>query len=202
MNQTAPPVSFYFDLGSPFAYLAGERMGEVMPEPTHWQPVSLGALFKLTGRSSWALSTPERRQAGMAEVERRALSYGLPPLRWPDPWPGNYLMAMRAAAFAQRAGQGREFATRAFRNAFQEGHDLSLPVRVLEAAGDAGLDPREVDRATRDPEIKLALRESTDAARQLGVFGVPTLAIENELFWGDDRLEAAVAHLRQNGPEQ
>jgi 2-hydroxychromene-2-carboxylate isomerase len=188
-----PRATFYFDLGSPFAYLAAERVYEVVPAPIHWQPVSLGALFKLTGRSSWALGDPERRQEGMAEVERRALLYGLPPIRWPDPWPGNYLMAMRAATFAQSTRHAREFVTHAFHSAFQEGHDLSVPARVLEAAGSAGLDPREVDEAIRDPEIKLALREATDAAHQLGVFGVPTLAIDGELFWGNDRLEDAAA---------
>jgi 2-hydroxychromene-2-carboxylate isomerase len=190
-----PQTTFYFDLGSPFAYLAAERLRDVLPEPVQWQPVSLGALFKLTDRSSWALGDSERRQAGMAEVEHRAQQYGLPPLRWPDPWPGNYLMAMRATTFAYRAGRGREFTTHAFRSAFQHGHDLSIPAHVLGAARDAGLDPREVEQATRDPDIKLALREATDAAQHLGVFGVPTIAAEGELFWGDDRLHAAAAHL-------
>ncbi len=214
-------ATFYFDLGSPFAYLSAERVDEVLAEPTdgalgesahgalakptdeapadavRWQPVSLGALFKLNGRSSWGLGEAEHRQSGMAEVERRASLYGLPSVRWPDPWPGNYLTAMRAATFACRAGRGREFALCALRNAFQEGQDLSIPERVLESAHDAGLDPREVERATQDPEIKLALREATDAAHGLGVFGVPTVAIDGELFWGDDRLVDAAAQLER-----
>jgi 2-hydroxychromene-2-carboxylate isomerase len=189
-------ASFYFDLGSPFAYLAAERLHEVLPEPLRWQPVSLGGIFKLTGRSSWSLGDPERRRTGMAEVERRALSYGLSPVRWPEPWPGNYLTAMRAAIFADIKGVGREFALQAFRSAFQKGHDLSIPERVFEAARDAGLDPREVEEATRDPEIKLALREATDAAHELGVFGVPTIAVGDELFWGDDRLSDAAALIK------
>jgi 2-hydroxychromene-2-carboxylate isomerase len=184
---------FYFDLGSPYAYLAAERLGEVLPEPVRWQPVSLGGIFKLTGRSSWSLGDPERRVGGMGEVERRALSYGLPPVRWPDPWPGNYLMAMRAATFADVKGVGREFALRAFRGAFQHGHDLGVPERVFEAARDTGLDPREVEDATGDPEIKLALRGATDAAHELGVFGVPTVSVGDELFWGEDRLADAAA---------
>ena len=195
-----PQATFYFDLGSPFAYLAAERLHEVLPEPVRWQPLSLGALFKLTGRSSWSLGDPERRRAGVAEVERRARLYGLPPLRWPDPWPGNYLMAMRAATFAYGAGCGREFTTHAFRSAFQAGHDLSIPAHVLQAAHDAGLDPRAVEQATEAPEIKLALRDATNAAQRLGVSGVPTIAIDGELFWGDDRLQDAAAQLAQAGP--
>lgn len=196
-----PKTAFYFDLGSPFAYLAAERLQDVLGEQVQWQPVSLGALFKLTGRSSWSLGDPARRQAGMAEVERRARVYGLPPVRWPDPWPGNYLMAMRAATFAYRTGQGHEFAMQAFRGAFQEGSDLSLPAEVLRAAAHAGLDPRAVEEATDDPSVKLALRNATDTAHRLGVFGVPTIEIDGELFWGDDRLDAAAAHLQANRTE-
>lgn len=191
-----PKTAFYFDLGSPFAYLAAERLQDVLGEQVQWQPVSLGALFKLTGRSSWSLGDPARRQAGMAEVERRARVYGLPPIRWPDPWPGNYLMAMRAATFAYRIGQGHEFTMQAFRGAFQEGSDLSVPAEVLRAAAHAGLDPRAVEAATDDPSVKLALRNATDTAHRLGVFGVPTIEIDGELFWGDDRLDAAAADLQ------
>ncbi|MGC2372243.1 MAG: 2-hydroxychromene-2-carboxylate isomerase [Solirubrobacteraceae bacterium] len=187
--------TFYFDLGSPFAYLAAERLDEVLGEPVQWQPVSLGGLFKLASRSSWSLDDPKRRREGVAEVERRARLYGLPAVRWPDPWPSNYLMAMRAATFAYRAGRGHEFTMRAFRASFAEGLDLGIPAHVLQAAERAGLDPAEVERATRDPEIKLALREATDAAHALGVFGVPTIAVGSELFWGDDRLEDAALSL-------
>ncbi|HEY2630983.1 MAG TPA: 2-hydroxychromene-2-carboxylate isomerase [Solirubrobacteraceae bacterium] len=187
--------AFYFDLGSPYAYLTAERIDKTLGEAVRWQPVSLGGVFKLTGRSSWSLGDVERREQGMAEVERRALAYGLPPLRWPDPWPGNYLTAMRAATFADMNGVGREFALQAFRAAFQKGEDLSVPERVFEAAQAAGLDLQAVEEATGDPEIKLALREATDVAYKLGVFGVPTVAVGDKLFWGDDRLGEAAALL-------
>jgi 2-hydroxychromene-2-carboxylate isomerase len=190
-----PPITFYFDVGSPYAYLAAERLPALLPEPVHWQPVLLGGLFRLTGRSSWALGDYRRRQAGMAEIERRTRRYGLPPMRWPDPWPGDYLQAMRACTFAFEFGLGREFAMQAFRNAFQRGANLTIPGRVLEAAGQAGLERDEVERALQEPRIKATLREATDAAYALGVFGVPTIAIGEELFWGDDRLEDAADHL-------
>lgn len=186
---------FYFDLGSPYAYLAAARIDAVLGEPARWQPVSLGALFKLADRSSWSLGDPERRTQGMAEVERRALRYGLPPVRWPDPWPGNYLTAMRAATYAQRIGRLREFADGAYAAGFQRGLDLSVPANVFAVAGEAGLDERETERAVADPEVKLALREATGAAHALGVFGVPTVAVAGELFWGDDRLEQAAGRL-------
>ncbi|HEX3692750.1 MAG TPA: 2-hydroxychromene-2-carboxylate isomerase [Solirubrobacteraceae bacterium] len=189
--------TLYFDLGSPYAYLAAERVEELLSAPVRWQPISLGGLFKLTGRSSWSLGDPERRRVGIAEVERRASSYGLPPLRWPDPWPGNYLTAMRAAIYAQRQGLAREFATRAFESAFQRGHDLSDPEHVLAAAAEVGLERSSVEQATGSDEIKLALREATDVAYRLGVIGVPAIAVGRELFWGDDRLQEAAASVQK-----
>ena len=83
----------------------------------------------------------------------------------------------------------------AFHDAFQRGHQLSIAAHVLDAAEQAGLDRPAVEAAVRDPQIKQTLREATDAAHELGVFGVPTIAIGDELFWGDDRLEDAAAHL-------
>ncbi|HTZ65010.1 MAG TPA: 2-hydroxychromene-2-carboxylate isomerase [Solirubrobacteraceae bacterium] len=190
-----PGATFYFDLGSPYAYLSAERIAEVLPEPVAWQPISLGGLFKLTGRRSWARDEDSRRRAGMAEVERRAQSYGLAPLRWPEPWPSNYLFAMRAATFAFQQGRGRELTIAAFRHEFRDGRDLGEPANVLRAAADAGLEAGAVEDAARDPQIKQELRAATDTAHELGVFGVPTVAVDGQLFWGDDRLADAAAAL-------
>jgi 2-hydroxychromene-2-carboxylate isomerase len=121
--------------------------------------------------------------------------YGLAPVRWPEPWPSNYLFAMRACTYAFQVGQGIEFSLRAFRAAFQQGHDLGVPERVLHLAGEMGLDQRAVEEATQDSEVKLALRAATQDAHELGVFGVPTLAVGDELFWGEDRLQDAAAAL-------
>jgi 2-hydroxychromene-2-carboxylate isomerase len=97
--------------------------------------------------------------------------------------------------YAFGVGSGREFAMQAFRDAFQGGAELSVAEHVFESAARAGLDEASVRAEVQDPEIKRALREATDRAYDLGVFGVPTIAIGDELFWGDDRLEDAAAHL-------
>jgi len=190
-------VTFYFDLGSPYAYLATERIADVLPgpEPVRWQPVLLGGLFKLTGRSTWALGDYRRRETGMAEIERRARGYGLPPIHWPDPWPSDYLFAMRAATHAFAVDRGEAFTRLAFRDAFQRGRDLHIAAHVLDAAERAGLPRADVRAASEDPQIKAALRRATDDAHAIGVFGVPTVRIGDELFWGDDRLEDAAAQL-------
>jgi 2-hydroxychromene-2-carboxylate isomerase len=184
----------YFDVGSPFAYLAAARAEAVLGVDPVWQPVLVGGLFKLAGRATWARGDQERREAGMRDIEERAARYGLPPIRWPDPWPGDYLTAMRAATWAQGLGAAKDFALAATRRAFVDGRDLSLTAEVLDAVEAAGLDPRAAEAAVGDPAVKLALRSATEAAHARGVFGVPTVAVGPELFWGDDRLDEAAGH--------
>jgi 2-hydroxychromene-2-carboxylate isomerase len=180
---------FYYDLGSPYSYLAAERINSVLPVVPVWQPVLLGGLFKRFGRESWGVG-PER-EAGMAECERRAGEHGLPAIRWPDPWPGNMLAAMRAAIFAQDAGRAVAFSLAAFRQAFAAGRDLGDPDNVLIAAAACELHPRAVLKGIESRAVKDRLRAETDAAGDRGVRGVPTVAVGDELFWGDDRLEEA-----------
>jgi 2-hydroxychromene-2-carboxylate isomerase len=107
---------------------------------------------------------------------------------------------MRVVTFAFAVGRGHEFAMRAFRDAFQRGRELRIEAHVLAAASEAGLDRREAHDAMRDPQVKRALREATEAAHALGVFGVPTVAVAGELFWGDDRLVDAAAVPVSLGP--
>jgi 2-hydroxychromene-2-carboxylate isomerase len=182
-------ATFYLDIGSPYVYLAGERLDRLGLAEVEWQPISLGGLFKLTGRSSWGLSP--RRELGMAEIEARAAHYGLPPLRWPEGWPGHYLHANRACLAAGERGLLESYARTALRMAFAEGRDLSRREEVLEAARRCGLDPVWVTKRTAEQDIKDRLRAATEAAHARGVFGVPTLAIGDRLYWGDDQLELA-----------
>ncbi len=186
---------FYYDLASPYAYLAAERISGVFEEAgaeqPEWQPILLGALFKRFDRGSWAL-TPER-EAGEREVERRAQAYGLPPIRWPDPWPANSLTAMRAATFAKEIGRVVSFSLAVYRQAFAAGRDITEPDNVYIAAASSELHPRSLEVAINRDAIKLRLREATDTAGDMGVFGVPAVVVGEDVFWGDDRLEEAAA---------
>jgi 2-hydroxychromene-2-carboxylate isomerase len=191
----SPRASFYFDLGSPYAYLTAERISALFTgaglEQPEWRPILLGGLFKRFGRDSWA-NGPGRAE-GIAEVERRAAAYGLPPISWPEPWPGNTLFAMRAATFAKQTGRTVSFALAGFRQAFAAGRDLSDPDSVAIAAAACELHPRALFKAVETEAVKRGLREATDEAAELGVVGVPTLVVDGEAFWGDDRAEEAVA---------
>jgi len=189
--STQPAATLYLDIGSPFVYLAVERLDRFDFGEVRWRPVSLGALFKYTGRSSWGLSP--RREVGMAEVEARARAYGLPAILWPDGWPSNYLHANRACAVAEERGLLEPFVRAALRMAFREGVDLGRGDAFLEAARRVGLDPEGVRVGVAEPHIKQRLRQYTDEAHAAGVQGVPTLRIGGHLFWGDDQLEIAAS---------
>jgi 2-hydroxychromene-2-carboxylate isomerase len=186
---------FYYDLGSPYAYLSAERISglfnEAELEQPEWQPILLGGLFRHFDRGSWALT--EARAEGIAEIERRAAEQGLPPIVWPDPWPGEMLHAMRVATFAKQTGRTIAFSLAAFRQQFAAGKDLTDPDNVMIAAAACELHPRALASAVKTTIVKDALREATDAAAAAGVFGVPSVRVGEEVFWGDDRLEDAVA---------
>jgi 2-hydroxychromene-2-carboxylate isomerase len=177
---------FYFDLGSPYAYLAAERINSVLPEVPVWQPILLGGLFKIHARAE-----------GMAEVERRAAEYGLPPIHWPEPWPGNTLLAMRAATFAMQAGKAVSFALAAFRQAFAAGRDLSDPDSVVIAAAACEMHPAAVLKAAETRGVADALARATAAAGEAGVRGVPAVGVGNRVFHGLAELEAAAAAVRE-----
>jgi 2-hydroxychromene-2-carboxylate isomerase len=188
-------ATFFYDLGSPYAYLAAERIDRVFAEAgaeaPEWQPILLGGLFARFDRSSWARG-PGREQ-GMGECERRAQAYGLPPIRWPGAWPADYLFAMRTATFAKEIGRTVSFSLAAFRQAFAAGRDLSEPDNVYIAAASSELHPRSLAVAVERDAIKSRLRAATDAAGDLGVTGVPAVVVGGEVFWGDDRLEEAAS---------
>jgi 2-hydroxychromene-2-carboxylate isomerase len=114
-------------------------------------------------------------------------------IRWPDQWPANSLLAMRAATFAQQAGRAVAFSLAAFRQEFCAGRDLSELDSVLIAAAACELHPKAVTKGVESKSVKDRLRAATEGAAARGVIGVPTVAVGDELFWGDDQLENAAA---------
>jgi 2-hydroxychromene-2-carboxylate isomerase len=184
---------FYYDLSSPYAWLAAERIHHVLPVVAVWQPILLGGLWQRSGGRSWA--TTDQREEGMREIERRAKRYELLPVKWPEPWPANTLAAMRAATFAQQAGRTVAFSLAAFRQAFAGGKDLSKIDNVLIAAAACELHPNAVLKAIELQSTKDRLRAATDEAYDRRVRGVPSVVVGEEVFLGDDRLEEAAAAL-------
>jgi 2-hydroxychromene-2-carboxylate isomerase len=182
---------FYFGAMSPYSWLAAERIGELIPDAA-WRCVYLPAIFRVRGNTTWGLT--DRREAEMAECEARARARGLGAIAWPPSWPTSDLLAARAIAFAQERGTEVQLALELMRMSFTEGRDISELPAVEEAGRRTGLDETELAAALVSQDVKEALRAQTDGAIAVGVVGVPTVAIGDQLFWGDDRLEEAVAN--------
>jgi 2-hydroxychromene-2-carboxylate isomerase len=192
MVPSATPV-LYFDLGSPYAYLAVERAQDVVGVEVRLQSVLLGAIFAHRGWGSW--SQTAAREKNIAEIERRAKAYGLPDVRWPPEWPANTLKAMRAAVWADEQGAGKAFARAAFRTAFVQGQDLGEVDVVAEVSESVGLRAKDLEAALEAERVKDSLKRATADAIAEGVRGVPSLRIGARVFYGDDQLSEAASVL-------
>lgn len=201
MPDVARP-QFFFDYGSPYAYLAAERI-EALLGPVTWCPVFLVGIFKAGGRRSWVYT--ERAGEDWAEVERRLHDRGLPPLTLCDGWAERLipsttparstLMAQQVARVAVEHDRTAAYSRALYRAEFQRGADLTDPATVLAAAAEAGLPEDGAAAAIDDPVRREEVRAATDEAVAFGVTGVPTVLAGGQLFWGDDRLEDVAAAL-------
>ena len=190
-------ATFYYDFNSPYSYLAAERISglfaEAGAEQPEWQPISFGHVLKHTGRRPWSFESD--RQQDFAEIQRRADARGLPKVLYPEGWPiENYsLNPIRAAIYAKESGRVVSFSLAAFRQVFAAGRSMKDLDNVLIAAAACELHPNAVTKGIETASVKEKLRAATDEAIARGVEGIPTVAVGDELFWGDDRLEEAVA---------
>jgi len=190
------PATLYYDFNSPYAYLAAERIGDFVPD-AEWKPIAFAILLHQLGRLDEVLSTLNTVPV-IDEVSRRLADRGMPPFAPPDGWPVESwsLTPLRAAIVADELGRQREFAIAAFRKAFVESRGLADLDNVLAAAREAGLHPQQIADGIERQEIKDRLKRNTDEALARGVTGIPTVAIGDELFWGDDHLEQAAGATR------
>jgi 2-hydroxychromene-2-carboxylate isomerase len=192
---------FYYDFNSPYSYLAAERISglfaEAGVEQPEWQPISFGHVLKATGREPWSFE--EERSAHFAEVQRRAEERGMPEVVYPKGWPiENYsLKPVRAAVYAKESGRVVSFSLACFRQVFAAGKDMGEVDNVLIAAAACELHPNAVLKGIETQSVKEKLRAATDEALALGIVGVPTVAVGDQLYWGDDRLEEAVEAARR-----
>jgi 2-hydroxychromene-2-carboxylate isomerase len=191
-------ATFYYDFNSPYSYLAAERISGLFAEAgaaqPEWQPISFGHLLQATGRTPWSMQPGGPDPEGLEEVQRRAAERGLPEVRYPRGWPveSYTLNPLRAAIYAKESGRVVSFSLACFRQVFAAGRDMSDVDNVLIAAAACELHPNAVLKGIKAQSVKEKLRSATEEAIATGVQGIPTVAVGDKLFWGDDRLAAAV----------
>ncbi|HVP32711.1 MAG TPA: 2-hydroxychromene-2-carboxylate isomerase [Steroidobacteraceae bacterium] len=182
-------VCWLFDVVSPFAYL-GFRELERLPAHAELRlvPVLLAALLSHFGQLGPA-EIPAKRRFTYRFVLWRARQLGMP-LRFPPAHPFNPLAALRLVV---AAGSGRRAVGAVLDAVFRDGRDVSDPRVIADLGRELGIG--DAERAVSDPAVKQQLRANTDWAISLGVFGVPTLVVGQELFWGHDAFGMALDYL-------
>jgi 2-hydroxychromene-2-carboxylate isomerase len=181
------PLSFYYDVGSPDAYLAAERVVDVLGGVPEFVPVRIGG--------PGGFRCAEEETIYRSDIERRAAAYGLMPLRWPEEFPADTEWAMLVATYAKQTGRVVAYSLAAFRQAFAAGRDLGQRESVLIAAAAAEMHPTAVVKAAALRATRARLEAATAAARAAGVRDVPAVLVGDRVFHGDRELEAAAAAL-------
>lgn len=196
-----PTVPFYLDFISPYSWLAlmgAERFAAEHGIRWELRPVVYAALLDAHGLVGPG-ETPAKRRYTFQDVARTARRLGLrfegPPIH-----PFRSMEALRTQFLFRDAPQALRLAARLADACWGEGRPLTDPQALEQVVGEVGLDPTDLARRLARPEIKNGLREQTEAALQLGVFGVPTFLFDRELFWGHDRMGDLGRRLRGEAP--
>lgn len=189
--MAAAAAAFYFDLASPEAYLAAERVLPAFAGPCEWRPILASALPHAEGFEGFRCA--EERTIYLDEVARRAARHGLQPLRPPDLFPFDSRIAMLAATYAKAIGRAVAFAQAAFRQAFAGGRTLAEIDNVLIAASACEMHPAAVLKAIDSRTVAAQLDAETERARTLGVADVPAFLVGERVFDGEGHVEEAAA---------
>ena len=184
-------ADWYFDFVSPFSYLQCEQLGALERLiRVHYKPVLFAGLLKAHGHKGPA-EIPSKRRFTYRFVVWQAKKLGIP-LKFPPVHPFNPLPLLRLAIVADC---DPEAVRRIFRFVWRDGRLGDLPIEWAELMAELAL--RDAESQIASAEVKEALKRNTEAAMSRGVFGVPTLAIGDELFWGVDATAMAVEYVTQ-----
>lgn len=183
---------FWFDFGSPAAYLAFTQIPSIEAETgakAIYRPMLLGGVFQATGNRSPA-TIPAKGKYIFNDFNRFAKRYGVPFNNNPH-FPINTLLLMRGAAGLQQQQpeQFSAYCTAVFQAIWVDALNMNDPATVGEALHKAGFDPQKLMTLANDQVTKDALKASTAEAVSRGVFGAPTFFVDDQIFWGQDRLD-------------
>ncbi len=184
-----PKLEFWYDFASSYSYLAAMRidaLAEAAGVDIAYRPFLLGPIFKAQGlTTSPFVANPAKGNYMARDIARISV---------PEPFPAHSLAAARIGMVAEEEGWISPFTRAVFATEFADRADIAAPETLTRIVSQLGHDPARVMARTGVDEVKSALRARTEAAASKGIFGAPTFITEDgELFWGDDRLEDALA---------
>jgi 2-hydroxychromene-2-carboxylate isomerase len=196
MGMPAATVEFWYEFASPYSYLAAARIERLTAEAgigLDWRPFLLGPILARRAHdpSPFQNPTPAQRRYRWRDVQRLCAAEALP-LRLPSAYPRNGLLAARVALIAVTEGWAPAFTRAVYHANFAEDRDISAPQVIAEIVAALDRDATAVLRQAQALENKTRLKALGDEAARRGIFGAPSFLVGDELFWGNDRLDAAV----------
>jgi 2-hydroxychromene-2-carboxylate isomerase len=191
-----PTLDFFLEFASTYSYPAAMRIGALANTTgvtVRWRPFLLGPIFKAQGWDNSPFNIyPDKGRYMWRDLERLTAAAGLP-FRRPDPFPQSSLLAARVAHVGLGEHWGEAFCLAVYEAEFGQGRSIADERVIAGLLTELGLEPQPVLARAQSDEIKAKLRAETETAQRLGIFGAPSFVIGSELFWGNDRLEQALA---------
>jgi 2-hydroxychromene-2-carboxylate isomerase len=184
-------LDFYFDVGSPTAYLAHKRLGQLSaryPLTVTYKPMLLGGVFKATGNNSPVAIPAKGHYMMVHDLPRFARRYGVQ-MNFNPYFPINTLNLMRTVVAAEHLDCAKPVIDAVYDAVWIQGKNMGESEVVATVLTEAGLEAQSLLTAAQTPEVKAQLIANTEAAVARGVFGAPTFFMEDEMYFGQDRLD-------------
>jgi 2-hydroxychromene-2-carboxylate isomerase len=192
-------LEFWFDFGSNYSYLSVMRIRELARSAdvsVRWRPFLLGPIFKSFGWESSPFVLQKEKGAYMwQDMLRQCQKYGIAWQR-PSQFPRHSLLPLRVALYGAEQPWMAQFCERVMLQNFSADQDINAESSVVDILDSLDLDAAAIIEAAQSEDNKLRLRQRTEQAKALGIFGAPTFFVDGEMFWGNDRLDDAIALAR------
>jgi 2-hydroxychromene-2-carboxylate isomerase len=193
----APEIELWFDFGSNYSYLSVmriEALAAARGVRIRWRPFLLGPVFRNLGFDNSPFVLQKEKGAYVwKDMERQCRKYGLA-LKRPSAFPRAALLAMRVALLGADRDWIAAYCRKIMQLNFVEDRDIGSAEVVSAALDELGLPAQQIIADAQSDANKLRLREQTEAAVAKGIFGAPTFFVGDEMFWGNDRLDDALAY--------
>lgn len=198
----ATPIDFYFDFTSPYGYLAAERIDALAAKydrQVNWHAILLGFIFKQTGQVA-PMDVPLKGEYVIHDMLRSARYLGIP-INFPTEFPKMTIAAARGFYWLQDqdAALAKKFALEVYRAYFLENRDVSSADVIADIAQTVGVDHAAFVSNVQSDLVKERFKNESDGAIARKVFGSPYFIVDNEPFWGADRMEQLERWLKTGG---
>ena len=188
-------IDFYFSIGSTYTYLSVTRINDVEKQygvKFNWKPFSVRAIMKEMNNIPFPKDKINKVNYMWRDIERRAESYGFF-AKTPVPYPlSEFDLANQIAILGLDKGWGTDYIRLTYKKWFQEGKEPAIDPSISEICKELGLNKNEIVSEAKSEIFEKKYISNTDSARENKVFGSPSFIVENEIFWGDDRMEDAI----------